>query len=298
VRNRLTIQQTSPHGSLEEAFARASDPVIHSENWRIYWLGQAGFALIRGHLCVLIDPYLSNSLGVKYAGGRYPHARLMPPPVDPAHLGNVAYVLCSHAHSDHMDPGTLPTLATASPHCTFIVPRPGLGTARERGVPAAQLAGVNAGDTVELGEGVTLDIVPAAHDTLQPDAAGHHPFLGYVLSDGHTRIYHSGDSVDFPGLAEQLAALQIDLALLPINECNEALRQNGIIGNFSFEEAVDLCRRASIPAMIPHHFGMFAENTIDEDELDRKIAGLDGEPVCVKPEIGTCIEVEVEPGVM
>lgn len=41
----------------------------------------------------------------------------------------------------------------------------------------------------------------------------------------------------------------------------------------------------------PYHFGMFAENTIDEAELERKIAALKEVPVCVKPVVGQCLEV-------
>ncbi len=46
------------------------------------WLGQAGFVVRAGGQRLLIDPYLSDHLGRKYAGKEFPHIRLMPPPVD------------------------------------------------------------------------------------------------------------------------------------------------------------------------------------------------------------------------
>ena len=66
----------------------------------------------------------------------------------------------------------------------------------------------------------------------------------------------------YPGLPQQVADRGIDLALLPINGLGK-----GVAGNFTFQEPAELCRAAGIPSMVPYHFGMFAFNTVDRDEV-------------------------------
>ena len=93
------------------------------------WLGQAGFALRHGNQRVLIDPYLSDHLARKYAGTEFPHKRLQPPPLAVDEVRHLDGVCCSHRHSDHLDPGALPTLAANNPTCRFVVPRAELASA-------------------------------------------------------------------------------------------------------------------------------------------------------------------------
>jgi len=275
--------------------AKACDPddILREpagDAWRLYWLGQAGFLLQYRDTRILIDPYLSDSLAAKYASGEFPHSRLTPVPIDPSAMPPIDYVLCTHSHADHMDPGTLPALAGASPACRFVVPRAELGKALECGVPEDRAVPVTTDERVELGGGVVLEAVPAAHPDLRLDANGDYHCLGYVLSGGETCLYHSGDSIGYDGLVSRLKTRRIDLALLPVNGRDPYLESRGIIGNFTFEESAALCRAAGISALIPHHFGMFAENTIDENELYAKVGELDGRPTCAKPVVGMGIE--------
>jgi hypothetical protein len=51
-------------------------------------------------------------------------------------------------------------------------------------------------------------------------------------------------------------------------------RSNGVPGNFTFDEAADLCRAAGIGELIPHHFGMFDFNTADPDSLRSRQSGV------------------------
>lgn len=80
-----------------------------------YWLGQAGFVMRAGGLRILVDPYLSDTLGDKYRGTTTPHDRMMPVPVSVEALGAVDLALLTHHHTDHMDPGTLVALASRNP---------------------------------------------------------------------------------------------------------------------------------------------------------------------------------------
>ena len=240
----------------------------------LFWLGQAGFALRYESLLVLIDPYLSDSLAVKYAGKKFSHERMMASPVQPEELRNVDLCLSTHGHSDHMDPGTLPIVAAHNPDCRFVAPRAETGKAVSIGLSEELLLGVNADEVVATG-GLRIHVVPSAHEELKTNAAGDHFFLGYVLEMDRIHVYHAGDCAPYDGLAETLRPFSVDLALLPVNGRDEYRRSNGVPGNMTFEEAATLCRDAGIKHMVPHHFGMFAFNTADPAEVRRRCAGLE-----------------------
>ncbi|WP_414441074.1 MBL fold metallo-hydrolase [Burkholderia sp. 22PA0106] len=238
----------------------------------LYWLGQAGFVIEGAGRRLLIDPYLSDSLANKYRGTRYPHRRMMAAPVAPYDFERVDLVLCTHRHTDHMDPDTLQPLARRFPQLRFVVPAATLGEAVKRcGVDAARLIPVDAGECVEPLAGVRVSPVPSAHETLDVDAQGRHPWLGYVIEIAGVRLYHSGDCVPYDGLPEQVAALAPHLALLPVNGRDDERSGNGVPGNFTLDEAVSLCKAAGMRAMIAHHHGLFDFNTIEPAAIDARI---------------------------
>lgn len=235
----------------------------------VYWLGQAGFVVDISGLRIVIDPYLSDSLAEKYRGARFPHERMMPAPIAPSALTGVDIVLSTHAHTDHMDPGTLPGLLAVNPQAKLVAPRAAVEEARRRsGAEESRLILVDAGEAVDLGRSVRLHVTRAAHEELARDAVGDHHFLGYLVDGAGCRLWHSGDSVPFDGLIEEIAALRPDIALLPVNGRRPDLAAAGIAGNFSIPEAAGLCRAAGIPTMVTHHYGLFAFNTAAPDAID------------------------------
>ena len=242
---------------------------------RLWWLGQAGFLVQAGGRTLLVDPYLSDFLVRKYRGKFFPHVRMMPSPLAPSRARGIDLVLCTHRHSDHMDPETLPEVAALNPACTFLVPRSVRWRALEIGLPEERVLGIADGERIAPVDGVEVEAVHAAHEQRVRNDKGEDEFLGYVIRAGGVCLYHSGDSVLHEGLVERLAGLHLDAALLPINGRDDFRRSHGIPGNFTFEEAVRLCEQARIPALLCHHFGMFDFNTADPAQARTLLSALD-----------------------
>ena len=287
---RLTVTPTA--GSLAAELSRAG---AAGREASLYWLGQAGFALRADGWLLLIDPYLSDYLAGKYRGKEFSHERLMPAPIEPQALPRVDLVLCTHRHSDHMDPEALPIIARRNPGCTVAVPLPELAHARSLGIDERRLRGFVAGERAVFAESseerfarsidITIEAIPSAHEELSVNERGESPYLGYLITCNGVSFYHSGDCVPYDGLAERLAERHIDVALLPINGRSASLRERGIAGNFTLAEAIDLCERARVPSLIGHHFGMFAFNTVSREAAERTIAAYNGSVSCVLADV-------------
>lgn len=278
----------------EAAPAEAQAPVSS-----LVWLGQAGFALYlrAGALganrdyTVLIDPYLSDTLAKKYAGTEFTHKRLAPAPVRVEDLPPVDVVLCSHKHSDHMDPEALPALAKSQPLCRFVVPAAWRAHATDLGIAPDRLFSADANVPFEPLPGLFVTPVLAAHETLEFDDHGHSCHLGYVVGAGDLRIYHSGDCVPYEGQQATLAGLGIQVALLPVNGRDAYRLQRGVPGNFHPIEAVELAVAIGAGVLVGHHFGMFEFNTVNEADLAAALSALPATVQWLRPQVAECYEV-------
>ena len=219
----------------------------------VWWLGQSGFLVCYGGECLLFDPYLSDSLTKKYAATDKPHVRMTARVVDPARLDFVSVVTTSHNHTDHLDAETLAPIFAAAPQSKLILPAANVSFVNQRLGAAAQarFLPLADGERATVG-GFTFEAVPAAHEELRPE------FAGFVVSVGPFRIYHSGDTVRFPGMAERLRPLAVDLALLPINGRAPARR---VAGNLDGGEAAQLAYDIGARCVVPCHYELFEFNT-------------------------------------
>jgi L-ascorbate metabolism protein UlaG (beta-lactamase superfamily) len=275
------------NGDLDPSFA--SDAARGVTLW---WLGQASIALRWADTLLLIDPYLSDTLAGKYRGQPFPHERMVPVPVDPALITGLTAVLCTHGHTDHMDPGTIRAVQESSDP-VFLVPRAERVKAIERGVPPTRLVAIDAGEAVSLGS-VSVHAIPSAHEELVQDALGSYLHLGYVVDVGGVRIYHSGDCVPYAGQGELLRALGVQVALLPVNGRDARRSGKGVPGNFHWDEAVQLCRDAAIPTLVCHHWGMFEFNTVDPDQLRADLTRTANDLSWLVPRIGQRLLVSAD----
>ena len=238
---------------------------------QLYWLGQAGFVIESHDRRWLIDPYLSDSLARKYRGEKYDHVRMMPAPIAPTELPPLDGVMCTHRHTDHMDPDTLQPLAAAQSALRFVVPAASREEAARRcAVSDERMKLAHVGEPIHLADSVIVEPIASAHESLSVDAVGNHEWLGYIMTIEGIRIYHSGDCIPYNGLSDQLRQRNIDVALLPVNGRDEERKTANVPGNFTLEEAIELCEYAAIRHMVAHHYGLFAFNTIAAAEIDRR----------------------------
>lgn len=244
----------------DAAFLADVRTALHEGGSHLYlwWLGQSGFLVACEGQFLLFDPYLSDSLTVKYAGTDKPHVRMTERVIAPDRLDFIDVVTSSHNHTDHLDGETLTALRQANPGLTVVVPQANVEFAAARlGVSPDELTAIDAGDRLPL-PAATLTGVPAAHETIELDPDGHHRHLGYVAHCGPWKVYHSGDTVRYPGMEEVLRPHGIDVALLPINGTSPERR---VAGNLNGPEAARLAHDIGARWVIPCHFDMFEFNT-------------------------------------
>jgi L-ascorbate metabolism protein UlaG (beta-lactamase superfamily) len=204
---------------------------------RLWWLGQSCFLVqFEGHH-LLVDPYLSDSLTRTYAETETPHVRITRRVIAPERLSFVDAVLATHEHADHLDEETLKAI-----DAPVLCPARIVDLARERS--GVELIGLAEGEAVGIGN-FQIEAVPAEHP-------GEH-CVGYVISAGDRRIYHSGDTTWVePGVDG------VDVAIVPIN---------GKLGNVDPVEAARLAHHVGAKVAVPCHFDMFEFNTTTPDEF-------------------------------
>ena len=247
----------------------ASDIVSHeppADSASLWWLGQASLALKGAGTLVYVDPFLSEG-----------HGRLIPPPFSPEGAPPADLVLITHEHLDHLDPGAVPSLAESSPNAIFVAPQPILDQLHALGVPEERVVGVQPGEQSEVA-GVRIRVLPAMHGRGSPPAAygfgreesgGLYRYVGYMIELGAVRLYHSGDTLVFDGLEEQLAELEVDVAFLPINGRTYYRERMDILGNMDEREAAELAAAAGVRLLVPIHYDMFGPNLGRPGELVR-----------------------------
>lgn len=233
---------------------------LEVDDFHLWWLGQSGFLLQWRGRHLVLDPYLSDSLTIKYAATDKPHVRMTARVVSPECLDFIDVLTSSHTHTDHLDAATIKPLLQANPKLEIIIPEANRTEVTDRlGTMTDIPIGLDAGQSVEVA-GFTFHAVPAAHELIEKDEYGRCKFLGYVIEFEGWTIYHSGDTVWYPGLVERLRQWNIDVALLPINGRAPERR---VAGNLSGPEAAVLAKEIGARVVIPCHYEMFEFNTAD-----------------------------------
>jgi L-ascorbate metabolism protein UlaG (beta-lactamase superfamily) len=222
---------------------------------RLTWHGHSTWHVSVAETTFLIDPFFEN-----------PHTAL-----EPADVATPDYLLCTHAHADHIaDVGAF-TDATlvATPELTaYLVDEHGF----EDTIPAG---GMNLGGTVECGDAyVTMHRADHTNgmETSYEYSAGSP--AGFVISgtlptqvadEESPTFYHAGDTGLMSEMREVIGPyLEPDVAALPVGD-------HFTMGPMQAAVAADWL---DVDHVLPMHYDTFEPIEIDITRLEREVRGV------------------------
>ena len=214
---------------------------------KITWIGQAGLLMQTEEKTILIDPYLSDSVG-KVQPQNYRRV-----PVDKSFLSvrpNV--IVITHKHLDHLDKETLVNYLTNDSGVTVLAPNGSYQELREMGGNNNYVL-FNNGTTWTEGN-VVFRAVKAEHS--DDDA------IGVIVSEKGKNYYAVGDTLYSERVFESLPNMSFDVVFVPIN---------GIGNNMNFNDAKNFACRLKAKKVVPIHFGMFDNINADDFECENKV---------------------------
>ncbi|CAG4884358.1 protein of unknown function [Georgfuchsia toluolica] len=178
------------------------------------------------------------------------------------------WVLITHAHMDHCDVKTLVPLSCASCQCHFMGPQDVGDVLAAQGIETTRFVRAEHG-WFSLGNDLRVHPLPAAHPEIEVDPQGSSRYVGYLIEYRGKRIYHSGDTSLNTSVIEAVSAFKpIDVAILPVNECNYYREARGIIGNMSVREAFQFAENIQVATLVPMHWDMFVPNSVYREEIE------------------------------
>ncbi|HKS45556.1 MAG TPA: MBL fold metallo-hydrolase [Amycolatopsis sp.] len=154
----------------------------------------------------------------------------------------LAAVVITHQHSDHIDADRLPALIEANPDAKLVIDPGSEDTVRKLGL---EFEVVRPGDAFELG-GAAVNVVGGQHAVVHPDIPIV-PNVGYLFD--HGAFYHPGDSFFVPEQKIDVLGLPTGAPWLKAGEAVDFLRAVSPRVAVPIHEAV-----LATPQM---HYGLF-----------------------------------------
>ena len=230
---------------------------ISSDSAALWFLGQAGYYMKSGDVTVLIDPYLTNSVG-KVAPD---FTRAYPSPVAPGDIKADIFMV-THDHLDHLDPETIAAYAHKKT-TIFVSPRHAAKHLQKLGVPKENIKIVDHGDTAEVC-GVTIEGIFAL--ATGPDVLD---TTGYKITFANGKsVSHTSDTAFCDLLLHSFPKTDVLLTCI-----------NGKFGNLNIAEAVKLTRAVEPEYVIPNHYDAMALNSENPESF--KYFAKDEKAECV-----------------
>lgn len=213
---------------------------------KVIYLGQAGLLFEKDGFKIMLDPYLSDSVGKRDPG----HHRKVP--VD-EHIFDVKpdVMIFTHDHLDHYDPETAERFIRPDSGVTVLAPRPVWNKVRRTGGNNRYVLFNR--HTVWSEGGVRFLAVKAEHSD---------PFaIGVILDDGERKYYVTGDTLYneeiFEDIPEDIYAL-----FLPVN---------GVGNNMNMTDAAAFAARIGAARTVPVHIGLMDDLTADGFSCKTKV---------------------------
>ncbi len=205
----------------------------------IWFLGQSGYYIKSCDKTILIDPYLSDSVGkldVRFS-------RITPIPVDPQEL-NADIFIITHDHLDHLDPETIMRYGV-NKETLFIAPHLTIPHLLKLGINSNKIRRIDCGETETIEDVSITGIFALGTSKEVIDTTGYH----IKFTNGKS-VYHTSDTAWCTLLEE--AAIYADVMLACIN---------GKYGNMNAFEAAKLAKSLDVKYVIPNHYDVMALNS-------------------------------------
>ena len=208
-------------------------------NWKVTWLGHAGFRIETGGQVILIDPWLRGNPSFDEAQ------------FDAAVAGATALLL-THGHQDHIADAAEIAVKTGAK--LFAIYELASWVAGQASSPI-ETVGVNKGGTVSLGDMVRATFVHAVHSSSSV-VDGKPVYLGaeggWMIESGQgdqaETLYHMGDTDVFADMALLQELHRPKYGIVPIG------------GHFTMDpvRAAFACKKFfSFEAILPCHYATF-----------------------------------------
>ena len=203
---------------------------------RITWIGQGGYVIKSNNTEIIVDPYLSDIVGLLH--GR---PRLYPAPFSAESITADA-VICTHDHLDHLDPESIEKMRNEQFFFTTSEGAEHLGKLGKKNYKA-----VAAGDVITIGD-FEITIVYAKHSC---------EAFGLIIKADSECIYISGDTL-FDEKLFEIKRFSPDITFICIN---------GRLGNMNVGEAIITAKEIGARVNIPNHYDMFASNSENPEKF-------------------------------
>ncbi len=234
------------------AFA-TTDPallaVAPASGLRVTWFGHSSMLLEMDGQRLLVDPIWSDRASpFEWVGPR----RWYPPTIALDRLPAIDAVLISHDHYDHLDWATI--VAMRAWKNVFIVPL-GIGAHLQRwGIPPERIVELDWWQSTRVGA-LAVTLVPARHASGRLSAQSDQTLWGgFALVGDQHRVYYSGDTGLFDGMAEIGQRFgPFDVAMIEAGQY-DADWPDWHLGP---EQSVLSAQRVRAKALIPVHWGLF-----------------------------------------
>ena len=219
---------------------------------KVTWLTQAGLYFENSRIKILVDPYLSDSVGEMKPEK---HRRI--PANDEFFNLTPDVILITHEHLDHLDPATLDKFLAGERSMTVFAPENAYNKLISLYGDAKHNIVLLAPHSVWTENGITFYSVHAEHSDRTA--------AGFIIDDGKATFYVSGDTIyNYDVIDDVLDLVEdgVDYAFLPIN---------GKGNNMNARDAADFAYEIGAKCAVPIHYGLFDDLTPEDFDFEDKM---------------------------
>lgn len=213
---------------------------------RVTYLGQAGLLFEKDNFKIMIDPYLSDSVGKKDSKK---HRRVEV--CEDCFRIKPDIMIFTHNHLDHYDPETVERFIAEDSGITVLAPASVWEHVRKFGGDNNYVLFNRHTQWTE--KGIRFLAVKAEHSDPTP--------IGVVIDDGERKYYVTGDTLYneeiFGDIPEDIFAVFLCV--------------NGAGNNMNMTDAKRFAKRINAGKVVPIHIGMFDEISPNDFDCENKV---------------------------